>query len=191
MLRPRTPPALVALAVAAVLAGLGACGNHGDGLIEGKVDIGLTTTTGATSCDAVVLAERAISEATFGAIDAGADADADAKAVVRQRFAELRASLPSELAPEVDDLEAAFQRAWAIDSTGENGANGENGDEHDDPFETTAYVTADQAIRQYADSCSGPRSTGDPSRVPTTSELPPEAMTIPLPPGEPPADATG
>ena len=148
-----------------------ACGHHGDGLIQGKVDIGLTTTTGTTACDVVVVAERAISEATFAAIGA----DATERASTEQRFAELRTSLPSALATEVDALEVAFRAAWRGRDP-----------EADDPFETTAYVRADQAIRHFVDACSGPGSTGDPSRAPTTAALPPEAMTIPLPPGEPP-----
>jgi len=183
------------LSVLAIGSAVAGCGDHGDGLLKGKLDVGLTTTTGTTTCDAVVVAERAISEATFGATRA----DAATRAVIQQRFAELRASLPADLTDDVAALEASFERAWTTgdadahdddDADADDDADDAEADHAEDPFESSGYLTADQAIRRYADACAGPQSTGDPSRAPTTSELPPEAMTIPLPPGEPPAGAT-
>jgi hypothetical protein len=119
----------VALALSALA--LGACGHHGDGLLKGKIDLGLTTTTGTQPCDAPKEAERAISEASVTATQSDA---ADRRAVVAQ-FARLTSSVPPSLQPSVAILRRAFTKVWA--------------DPRSDAFDSLAYANADQAILRY------------------------------------------
>ena len=145
MTRPLSHPVvlLVAVVVAVVIPLMlaTACGTRGDGLEHGKIDIERPTTTAGAACDAPEAAERLITEASLTATRA----DVAAKDATRRQLDQLGTLLPPSLVPDVAVLRRAFDQAWS-------------GDELTvDPFDTTAYADADQAIRRYvASGCTVP-----------------------------------
>jgi len=124
------------------------CGHHGDGLIKGKIDLGITTTTGTRPCDTPQEAERAISEASITA----SQADATARRQVDAQLDRLASSMPPSLAPSVAILRRAFAQAWNHPHSTA------------DPFDSLAYANADQAILRYVQSgCAPPSTSSTPS----------------------------
>lgn len=144
------PVVIVGLAVCLPMA---ACAERDDGLHRGKVEIDRSTTTTDRPCDVPAVAERAITEATFGA----SRLDAAGRATVEVRLDELRTSLPPDLHDEVEVLAAAFERVWS-DAADEPGGSEESPEPGEDPFDTPEYLTADQAIRRYVDGGCAPPS---------------------------------
>jgi len=146
-----TRVALRGLLVAAAIAA-GACGGGSDdGLVQDKVEIDRTTTTTDRPCDVPETAERAIVEASLNA----RNLDAAARSALIGRFDELEATLPPELVDDAKVLRAAFDAAWATPPPG------------NDPFDTTEYFEADQAILRYVRA--GCRLPGDPEPATTTT----------------------
>jgi hypothetical protein len=109
-----------------------------NGLIKGKIDLGITTTTGTRPCDRPQEAERAISEASITA----SQADTTERRQVDAQFDRLASSVPPSLAPSVAILRRAFAQAWSQPHSTV------------DLFDTLAYANAnaDQAILRYIQS---------------------------------------
>jgi hypothetical protein len=146
----------VLVAIAALVAG--SCGHHGDGLIKGKIDLGITTTTGTQACDAPEEAERALSEAT---VNFSQFSGADWQAVDAQ-VERLAASVPPSLASSVAVIKRAFTQVRAHPRANPN------------PFDSLAYANADQAVLRYVQGGCGSGTTTSFRAIPpnTFSSIP-------------------
>ena len=129
---------LVALVVAGSAAG---CATTRTEDPNRRVDLVVPTTAPTTDCELLAAAERAVADASLTAFRA----DDATKAGTRARLAELRRQVPSSLASAVDVIGRAFEAAWA---TPRSPASDGLGATTADPFESAAYLRADQSIRQ-------------------------------------------